>query len=627
MLAPREHGQRLLFATTVTAVAVAAWGPSYSLPKSGLDPSWHAGIYMALQEGLRHGSDIAFTYGPLGLLGLDGGELWYGRLAVIAVAFQSVLHLALCASLIYALRRSVGLAAAALLTYLALVVVDAPEIPLVLVAVLAVTALSPRAPAWSQPALLIVGAVLGAVECLVKLSLGPLVVLVPLLALIGVRAPLSRILAFFGLFTGTALLLWLVSGQSVGDIPGYVVNGKHLVGGYSENFGLADYASWYVPAAVALIAALVAGLCMLVIAFSTVKESVVRLDSAHVPILPSTALLIWLGLPWRGRDLAALGAGAVSLAVFAIQVSPGPAGADPDPTANVARFVDTAKTTLQPSRRAQMTESARAQLTAYYALPHRALQAVQGHSVAVMPYEIAAAWAYGLDWKPLPVIQPYAAYAPHLDRLNADAVASPDGPERILRHNLIEAHGDDRLYAVDRRLETWEAPAQNVAEVCHFVPEVTAERWQVLERVDDRCGEPEVISSVTTSPGEPVRVPRAPGDLVVAKVEGVGLTAAERLKALVLRGDPRHLRLDDGSSFRITPATAADGLLVDGPASVVGTGPFRFAPDSETLAVYGAPGPVRFEFLRIPIEAPASGRSDEAPGARRPERSDGTVDR
>ena len=40
------------------------------------------------------------------------------------------------------------------------------------------------------------------------------------------------------------------------------------------------------------------------------------------------------------------------------------------------------------------------------------------------PSEAAAVWAYELDWRPLPVFQPYIAWTQDLDERNAEAVAS-----------------------------------------------------------------------------------------------------------------------------------------------------------------------------------------------------------
>ena len=50
------------------ALALLAF-PSVSLtPQAGLDSSWQTGLAVAATQGLRHGSQIDFTYGPLGFL-------------------------------------------------------------------------------------------------------------------------------------------------------------------------------------------------------------------------------------------------------------------------------------------------------------------------------------------------------------------------------------------------------------------------------------------------------------------------------------------------------------------------------------------------------------------------------
>ena len=48
--------------------------------------------------------------------------------------------------------------------------------------------------------------------------------------------------------------------------------------------------------------------------------------------------------------------------------------------------------------------------------------AVADHPVAVDSFESSLAWAYGLNWHPVPVLQTYVAYTAALDRRNADAL-------------------------------------------------------------------------------------------------------------------------------------------------------------------------------------------------------------
>jgi hypothetical protein len=55
----------------------------------------------------------------------------------------------------------------------------------------------------------------------------------------------------------------------------------------------------------------------------------------------------------------------------------------------------------------------------------------------VYPQEIALAWAYHLDWRPIPVLQSYSAYTSDLDQLDADFLTSTRAPQRILCSVLL----------------------------------------------------------------------------------------------------------------------------------------------------------------------------------------------
>jgi hypothetical protein len=48
--------------------ALAGWQVALMHPFVGLDASWQAALYMAAERGLGFGTQIVFTYGPLGFL-------------------------------------------------------------------------------------------------------------------------------------------------------------------------------------------------------------------------------------------------------------------------------------------------------------------------------------------------------------------------------------------------------------------------------------------------------------------------------------------------------------------------------------------------------------------------------
>jgi len=212
------------------------------------------------------------------------------------------------------------------------------------------------------------------------------------------------------------------------------------------------------------------------------------------------------------------------------------------------------------------------------------------------------AWVYDLDWSPLPVFQNYSAYTAELDQLNADRIASDQGPERILRQNPAQGLSQYPTRTIDRRYPAWDPPAQALATLCNFAPLQTTGHWQLLGRVPDRCGVPELLDSVESSYGESVPVPQAPrGEVVLVRIHGAEVDGLESLRSLLYRAKFRYAVVDGERTYRLVPGTAADGLLLNGDAQVTGTGLLAQAPQAETIELTGLDGELRYDFYSMTV--------------------------
>jgi hypothetical protein len=244
-------------------------------------------------------------------------------------------------------------------------------------------------------------------------------------------------------------------------------------------------------------------------------------------------------------------------------------------------------------------------MKALYRLDGPTRGALEGHTVAVEPWEAGVAWAYELEWDPLPVFQNYSAYTSELDRLNAAAVESPDGPERILRENQLLVLPEFPTPDLDGRYPGWDPPEQARAVLCNFAPLHTTERWQVLGRVPDRCGPPRPIGSVQSRYGEVVAVP-APGagEVVFARIQGAGVGGLELLTSLILHARVRQVVVNGSRTYRLLPETAGDGLLLRADPRLTATeGPtFSPVPQARTLELGGAGGKLRYEFFAMSVD-------------------------
>ena len=180
-----------------------------------------------------------------------------------------------------------------------------------------------------------------------------------------------------------------------------------------------DVAAWKVTGAV--IVAIVSGLVLIaatwlsggrdrlarwagvvivaLVSFAIYKEGVVRIDAGHLTVLFANAAVLWLavglGSPHRRWILAG------AAIVFAISLPVRPPGSTRSSTCRQPAL------RLRPGphpgqpRAARRSDRGRADpMRDVYGVAPGALAALRGHSVAVEPWEIAAAWAYELDWRP-----------------------------------------------------------------------------------------------------------------------------------------------------------------------------------------------------------------------------------
>jgi hypothetical protein len=605
-------------------VALLAWRVGMSPPGPGLDPSWNGGLAMALKDGLRFGRDVVFSYGPLGFL--EGQDVWYGDLAVIAFFYAAALYVASCLGLVWALRRTLSVLPSALLAFV--IVAALPLQRPILVAVLACMALLERG--RSQRTTIVfaaAGASFGAVQALVKLSTGPVVAVLFLLALIGARARRGQILGFVALLAAELPLLWLLSGQSLAAVPAFLENTAQIVSGYGgAMLSHVDVPAWKVTmatvaAAIVTIALVVASLggryrdgrarwaaaaLMAVAAFSVFKEGVVRVDAAHLTLYFSTACGLWIAIPWARAHWPRMLAGAVAIGAVVVPVHPPGMPIDLNPIANVRFAADQLRNLASGSRRASLTEAGRIAMKSVYRLDRRTRAAIGAHTVAVEPWEVGVAWAYRLDWSPLPVFQDYSAYTTALDRLNAAAVASPNGPARILRENEPLVYPEFPTRDLDNRFPGWDPPAEARAVLCHFAPLHTTERWQVLGRVANRCGQSHLIRSMIAQPGETVAVPAAaPNEVVFVRIQGAGVGGLEKVWGLLLHARVRQAIVNGTDAYRLLPGTATDGLMLRSGARLAESGPFSPIPQARTLELTGTSGPLRLDFFGMPIASVA----------------------
>jgi hypothetical protein len=609
--------------TASLALLLFGWSANAMVTQGGLDPSWHAALHVAAHQDLTFGSELVFTYGPLGFL--SAPEFWYGDTGTLALIYKTLFRLALGIALYVAARRTYG---APIGLLLALVVAGTIQgettIPVVAFVVLALVLQRNRADRLSLGVAGAAGALAG-LELLVKLSLG--IELTALAVVFALAVPADRV-RHLGLVAGgmTAALLvgWAAMDQHWGALPEYAYHGVLIVSGYASALSAEEARlAWHYPAALLVIAIAIGGVLVtthhaplrqrgglvvlwLAFAFLSFKQGFVRHDIHHAVIYFEALLGGFLALQWPpGRR--ALGFAVtilVLLVVLAVRIDGAdePIGPMLDPVHRARSAIDELSPLFSTAERREAEAFGRFRVLLADKIDKMTLALLQNHTVDVLPHETAVVWAAGLRWAPRPIFQSYSAYTEELDALNERTVTSRHAAERILLQNTD---------GIDGRFLSFDEPASTRAVLCRYVEMRATTRWLVLRRGPDRCGEPRLVRSVRADWGEPVAVPSPPNRqaVVYVRIDGVEPHGLESVRALLFKPSTREILLD-GARYRLVPGTAANGLVLRAPARVDFTRPFNVAPNASRIELLrdgkvGSGGqPLHFDFYTESISPP-----------------------
>jgi len=612
------------------AIVALSWPYNLETP-IGIDESWQAALHVIGPSGLHFGQDIVFTYGPLGFLSVPSP--FFGVSSVLAIIATGAVYLAAAATLLVLARRLLPLWVAA-----AVVLVTAravfPSLPLfellqALIFVWSVEVLLADRLRIRAEWLIAGAAILAAIALMGKTNVGVFASAMLLVASIALARPWWRGAAIFaGVAVAGCLAIWIVAGQPLGALPAFIASSIEIVRGYSEAMVVDTHTSlrWVYVAYLIAIAILgwigwgsirdrpraerLAFLAIAaILAFAEWKTAFTRnytfyaMATAIVALFPLASRLDTL--PTR-REIAALAFAPLFVALVAT------ASIEPVDLVNVRASLRGSALTaaaVLPWRQAEAVERTRTQLREELAIPDDLLAQLRGQSVHIDPWQTIVAFAYPeIRWSPLPVFQAYSAYTTALDELNADRLRSDQAPAVILRERVDGADGNP--LAVDHRFVWFESPSTTLETACRYVAVAANDRWEVLDRTQFTCGDPEPLGIVTAKAREVVAVPKEtrPDRFVIVRISGFPDGILEKLRAAVFRADEWYVDVGDRGHFRLVPGTADDGLLLAVPVDTAAGPRFAFGSPISSLRVSaGRSGEARdatltFEFLSVPLQ-------------------------
>lgn len=576
---PRAVARAGLRTATALLAALCFLPIAPAMPEAGLDPGWMLGLNHAIAMRLDFGSDLVFSFGPYAFLYTT---LYHPGLEALHLFGATVLLLAYLGAL-FALagitRHPLASDAVGVLFTLFLFSFAVPDVRLFAFPLLCLFlgCAGDGPPGRSVRARAVAMGFMGIALALLTLTKGS-VAIASAVALGGVLlARLSPARLGLGLLPSLAFLvalpvLWVLSGQNVSSLPGYVLRSLDIIRGYSNAMQRTGQTwhiimFWLAAAAVILLnrqrlrfampsLALLLGTGALL--FLSFKSGFVRHDehaliAAHM--LPAVALMFLLAEPVRWRPAAGAVVALVVAGAITVQVVPRTpqmvlARAHAAFGMALPRIVERIR---RPEAIRAAYEAALAGIRAAHPLPH-----VSG-TVDIYSAGQATLLAHGMAWSPRPVFQSYAAYTGGLAELNARHLTGPRAPDVVL---LSIDPLDDRLASMEDGL-SW--PALLSGYAAHSLTGGWAGGWAVLHRRPADQERPVTMTPVTRGEfalGEAIPLPAGP---VWARVT-VRPTLFGRLASIAFRPARIAITLDmpDGRRVirRLLPDVAPAGFLV-----------------------------------------------------------------
>ncbi len=563
------------------APAVALWVVIAAIPvipgfaAVGLDESWVVALSMAHNQGLVHGKDIIWTYGPLAYLSLPSFPSGQPDLVLV---YHLGIYLLWALALIRLARASRNRAPAWSVFMIGIVAILEPT--------LVGDHLELAIFTWAALVLVddgrfrfldtVVLAFLAAVALLVKVSLGVQAALTFLciLAVLWRQRPKAQLAAVAACLPVFTFVLYWASTGSAGSFFSYLWYALNLSSGYSDSMGMPG-PLWQAVVVVISLALLFLVLPLLarpvrelvpafapavVSAFFLFKNAIVRQD-AHAAsfqiklVLASMFFLVVAGSVRYRRALMVLQVASLAVGFVAVlQIWPNSvAAAERRLALRVAepiRWLLHPRETWRNSKRLEEAEFSTLRLDREFA------GAIGSATVDAIPWEVDRVEANHWKWQPRPIFQSYAAYTPVLDRINAQH--SQGGTAAGF---LLVDWG-----TIDGRHPFFETPLSWRAVLDRYESTISNGQTLLMRRLPDhRFLDPEPAGSSVARWNEVVSVPQGDSPLVLSagvrkSLLGSVLSFGYRLSSVWIVITRQSGRTQQ---YRVVPLNLAAGIIIN----------------------------------------------------------------
>ena len=539
-----------------------------------LDMSWAGALPYFAQRGLRFGTDIIFTYGPLGHLSTYAYTGYLSSERMIWEFVSRGCEAVLITWALLKLRLVIRIGLAVCILFFLGNYEEAHGFVVVLIGLLLLRSTDRNLRLAGLMAFFL--GVLGLVKFtyFVQGSCA--------LAVVAAYYSMRRRWAVLGWvtvgFLGGLVFAWFaVAAQRPQDFVPYVVNSLTIMSGFNAAMATPSASAtliWLALSMIILFAfqlgvfcikaedkprAIFGSLFLVAMVFFLWKHAFTRWEN-HAQkfffLMPELILASWLIIDKRSAlhrvGLITTGV-ALTLALSSLEI------AQKDAVIRASnRWLDqmqfgwtvvTGFSRYDQNRRANLTEAEKA-----HSLPH-IKATIRNSTIDVLGYRQGIALLNRLNYAPRPIFQSYSAYTPSLIQINTAHYQSETSPAFVL----------SRLETLDGRFPTSEDAGVLVELLRNYRPAVAESGWQLWQLTPGRTAlPPQPIGTVITKLGQSVEIPK--GSAIWAKLE-IDESRWGKVVSVLYKPAPVFLEAEDNAGkttrYRIVPAMVLNGFLLN----------------------------------------------------------------
>ena len=560
----------------ISCFGIIAWLSMMLIPMSPVSPdldlSWAGALSYFAHRGFDFGTEVVFTYGPLGHLATYAYSEYFATARLVWEVFIKAMTAALCCWALCELRGIIRI----LFALCVILFLGNFEETYSLAIVLATCLLLRNG--TNKPWFYVPVGILLAALALIKFTYF-LQSSCAMLLLTGSCVAQRRWTASSSLvlsFAGGILLWWQLAGQAIAHLPQYIRHSVAIAVGYNSAMLMPTASviaiSLALVSAVLLVVQLVlfqvqnqktwsllGSIFVMLILFLLWKHAFTRWEN-HAPrfflFFPVLLLSSWL----LNRDSRLFNP--IPLAVATVAIISALIGATVTQPGAVSEALPRAKAQVLFAYRAltnyQQLDLARQRLLQEARgknhLPK--IQAIVGtQPVDVFGYRQGIALLNELNYIPRPVFQGYSAYTPSLIALNTEHYQSNKRPRFVI----------SKLETIDNRFPTLDDSKVLLELLYHYQPIVNENGWQLWEAADlSQRVEPRLLSTFNAKLGQHVAVPASHPIWLELELKQ---TRWGRLRSLFYKSAPVVIELEDDaekiSRYRIIPSMTTSGFLLN----------------------------------------------------------------